>query len=132
MLDIQKIEDKGNLLALIIKGDVDEGVNFVTPDELPLQLGFHNQKKGTILPAHKHKPLINIEKLDIAEIFYIKEGEVKISIFNKDKLKIAEVIAVSGDVIYLFSGHGFEFLNNTKMFEIKQGPYRINEEKEMI
>ena len=134
MANIEKIEDNGKLLAIIVRGDNYENeLMFPTPNELPFQLGLHNQKKGKIIPAHQHIPIEKIENLDVSEVFYIKKGKAKISIYNKEKEKLKEVIASGGDIIYLLCGHGIEFLEDTIMFEIKQGPYRSKEkEKEMI
>ena len=48
-------------------------------------------------------------------------------------IKKGSKIVSDGELIYLLCGHGFEFLEETEMFEIKQGPYRSREEdKEMI
>ena len=134
MVDIERIEDNGELLAILIKGEnYDEGVNFPTENDLPIQLGLHNQKKGTILKSHIHFPIENIESVPNTEVFYIKKGKIKISLYNKNKEKIKDIIATEGNIVYLTSGHGFEFLEDTSMFEIKQGPYRDKEhDKEMI
>ena len=134
MVYIEKIEDTGEVLAIIVRGnDYEEGVSFLTTDEMPIQLGLHNQKKGKIIAAHKHIPIKSIENLRISEFFYMKKGRVKVSLYNKEDRKVKEVIVNSGDLIYLLGGHGFEFLEDTLMFELKQGPYRSREEeKEMI
>ncbi len=133
MVDIKKVEHNGELLAIIIKGDdYKEGVTFPTDDSSPMQLGLHNQKKGTILTPHIHFPLKNIS-LEKTEAFYIKKGKVKITLYTKNKEKIEEIIAEEGNIAYLTAGHGFEFLKDTIMFELKQGPYTNKEkDKEMI
>ena len=134
MPNIEKIEDNGELLAIIVReGSYEDGVSFPTTDELPFQIGLHKQEKGKVIPAHQHIPIKEISNLQISELFYIKKGMVKVSLYNKEKTKVKDIIANSGDLIYLTAGHGFEFLEETQMFEVKQGPYRSKEEeKEMI
>ena len=90
-------------------------------------------KKGKTIPAHIHHKIEKIENLEVSEAFYIKKGSVKITLYNQDKIKIRDIVLNSGDLVYLLAGHGLEFLDDTVMFEIKQGPYRSKEQdKEMI
>ena len=51
-------------------------------------------------------------------------GKMKVSFYNDFSQKIDETVLTDGDLIVLLSGgHGFEFLEKTKMIEVKQGPY---------
>ncbi|MBN2126850.1 MAG: hypothetical protein JW703_00485 [Candidatus Diapherotrites archaeon] len=133
MIKVEKIEENGKLLALIIKGNnYEPGVYFPTTDETPFQIGLHKQPKGKIIPAHRHYP-ISFENLQFSEFFYIVKGKIKITVYNSKKIKIKDVIVEGGDIIYLLEGHGMELLEETTMFELKQGPYRGKEkDKEMI
>ncbi|MFH1588509.1 MAG: hypothetical protein ABIA76_04195, partial [Candidatus Diapherotrites archaeon] len=109
-MKIERIEDKGNLLALIVRGnDYDEGVFFPSTEKEPFQIGLHRQKKGKIIPSHRHYP-VSFENLQFSEFFYIVKGKIKISLFNAEKEKVKEVIIESGDIIYILEGHGMEVL----------------------
>ena len=46
MDSIEKIKQDGELLAIVVRKSISTPLNFVTPDEFPIQLGFHNRKKG--------------------------------------------------------------------------------------
>ena len=50
--------------------------------------------------------------------------------YSNEKEFLESVIIETGDVILLVSGgHGFECLEETEMFEIKQGPYAGENDK---
>ena len=131
---IEEIKDAGKLLALIIRdGDYEEGLQFPTGDDLMFQIGLHNQKKGSTSAPHRHHPIPKLENIQFSEVFYLKKGKVKVTLYNDAKEKVQEVVIHQGDLVYLLGGHALEFLEDTMMFEIKQGPYRGKEEdKEMI
>jgi hypothetical protein len=51
------------------------------------------------------------------------KGKVAVDLFFKNK-KVVTKILKGGDLILLMNGgHGFRFLDDTKIIEIKQGPY---------
>ena len=65
----------------------------------------------------------------IEEVLFVKNGKVKVTIYNEKQHIIAEEIVSSGDVVYLcHGGHGFEILEKTELIEVKQGPYLSKEE----
>lgn len=122
-MDVENITHNGERLALIVRGNTKiEGKNFVSPKEDYLQVGFMKLEKDEKICPHIHK--INkriIEKSH--EVLYIISGKMKVN-FYKNKTRIKSTIINTGDLIILISGgHGFEFLEETKLFEVKQGPY---------
>ena len=124
---------KGKILAIVIKTkEVNESLNFFSPESFPLQAGIHNKPKGHKIEAHNHIPFKNIKRLESQEIFYIQNGRVKVGLYAKSK-KVKEVILGVGDLIILNTGHDLKFLEDTKLLEVKQGPYRGREnEKRLI
>jgi mannose-6-phosphate isomerase-like protein (cupin superfamily) len=134
---VEKIEKGGRILAIITREKAlmeleHSGKNmlFVSPDEFPFQVGIHNRPKGDVCAPHVHIPFSELTNLPVQEFFYIISGSVKIDIYdNLDQdLKVSEVTIYKGDSIILDCGHGFTFLeDNTKVIELKQGPYRGKE-----
>ena len=134
---IEKIERNGKILAIVTRAKAlqeleQSGKNmlFVSPDEFPFQVGIHNRKKDEVCPAHVHIPFPELSNFPVQEFFYIISGSVKVDIYDEmdNDLKISEVIVYEGDSIILNTGHGFTFLeDNTKVIELKQGPYRGRE-----
>ena len=124
------------LYALIIKQKrrfVKKGVDFVTEDKNLLQLGFLNHNKN-----HKIKSHIHLKKTRIinfcTEILLIEKGKVKVKFYDLTKKNLKkDKILNKGDIIILFQGgHGFEILEQTKIIEIKQGPYIEGKDKKII
>ncbi len=121
------IKNGGKILAVIVRKDsIQDTLRFVTPPSFPLQIGYHNQLGQKRIGAHEHLPFIDIDKLENQEFFFVISGKVKVDIYFEKK-KFTKVVINSGDSIILNCGHGFEFVENTKMVEVKQGPYRSRE-----
>ena len=113
-------------LALIIRHhDMTPGIEFFTPDDNALQVGQHHYFPGKVIKPHKHCP-VKVERCEsFQEVLYIEEGKVKILFYSDDDVLLEEKILHKGDMALLMEGgHGFEFLEETKMIEIKQGPYK--------
>ena len=130
---IEKIEKDNQLLAIIIRKELDDKLNFITPDESTMQIGIQNRKKGEEILPHKHKPIPELKNIPVHETFHIIQGKAQVSIFDSNKQLEKQVILNPGDTIFLSTGHSITFLEDTKMLEVKQGPYRGKEtEKEYL
>lgn len=129
---IEKIERNGKLFAIIIRSEYNkEGLTFVSPEDHPIQLGVHVRKGGTDLRPHRHKDFQKLENFPAQEVFFIVRGEVQVDLYDGNE-KFDSKILTDGDIIFLsLGGHGVKFLKDTKMVEVKQGPYR-DFEKEFI
>jgi hypothetical protein len=54
----------------------------------------------------------------------IGEGRTRLSLYDDARAKVAETELEKGDIVLLASGgHGFDVLEDTKIVEVKQGPY---------
>ena len=121
---VEKIEWKGKVLATVLrKGYDEEGVNFITSPDDPLQLGVLKHRGGTRIKAHSHKDSPRVIR-QIQEVLYIEYGKVEVEFYDDKGKRVAGRILGSGDAILLSSGgHGFSVLEDSKIIEIKQGPY---------
>lgn len=118
------------VLAIIVNGDNEnDGVTFVTPDDYSQQLAFMKHAAGHIISPHVHN-IVKREVLYTKEALVIHKGKMRCDFYDKDRQYLKSVIVKAGDVILLVSGgHGFECLEDTEMFEIKQGPYAGENDK---
>ena len=118
------------ILAIIVKhGEIKDKLNFITPENFPLQVGIHNREKDTYVKPHRHLNYDKLENFPVQEIFYIESGKIKVGLYHGGE-KAKEIILSKGDLIILNSGHDVQFLEDSKMIEIKQGPYRgVEKEK---
>jgi len=114
----------GKIIAIIVKRNFKrDGINFVSKKEFPLQLGISSYKKGEKIKAHFHiKREIKINK--IQEVVHIESGRVIVNLYDLNGKKFKSIELSGGDTIFFVDGgHGFEILEDTKIIEVKQGPY---------
>jgi len=114
-------------------GDSEIKTNFFTPDSFPFQLGLQNRFNGEQVAAHFHKPLLGIASLPVQEFLYVLSGKARVDLYNvQDRTKVGEVILATGDSIILNTGHEVTFLEDTKLLNLKQGPYRGRDEEKIF
>lgn len=114
----------GKIIAIIIKGDFEkDGVNFVSKRDFPLQLGISSYKNGNKIKPHFHiEKEIRVNK--IQEVVHIESGRTIVNLYDLNGKKFKSVELLAGDTIFFVAGgHGFEMLEDTKIIEVKQGPY---------
>ena len=118
----------GNLLyAILISADFkpdEESINFLTPGEFSQQLGVMLRKKGYRVDAHKHN-LVDRTVRVTQEILIVRSGRCLIRIYDEiSQIQIYEFEVKTGDTVMLCNGaHSIDFLENTFIIEVKQGPY---------
>ena len=129
---LETVEHNGITYALIMR-DIHEpeGVNFITSDDNPLQLGIINHTKGFEIKAHIHKPF-SATITQLHEVLHLKKGSCEATFYDNDHREVAKATLHRGDTILLTGGgHGFRMLEDCTMIEIKQGPYRgVQQDKE--
>ena len=131
MREVETIKAGEEIIAIIIPAEYTcEGTEFFTPNEFSQQLGFIQHKAGDKISDHTHKPVERIIRYT-QEVLFIKSGEMKANLFDGKRNLVCSKTLSAGDVIILVSGgHGFEFLGDTEIIEVKQGPYLEEDDKE--
>ncbi|MBI4286105.1 MAG: hypothetical protein HY670_09475 [Chloroflexi bacterium] len=122
MIDTVTWQDK--VLALILRSNHGtEGVDFITPADSPLQLGVLKHRAGARIRPHVHKDIPRtINRLE--EVLHIDQGKVEAEFYGDDGRKVASAALNAGDTILLISGgHGFHILEDSRIIEVKQGPF---------
>lgn len=130
----EKVEWEGEVLALIMRADYEiEGASFITPRDNPLQVGVLKHQRGSKIKPHIHKYFPKTIS-EVQEVLHIEYGKVKAEFYESSGKKVRSAILNCGDTILLLSGgHGFSMLENSKMIEVKQGPYHgVEEDKEHL
>jgi hypothetical protein len=121
-----EIKDKnGNLLCIIYKDeDWTEGLNFITDNNLFIQVGSWWYSGGKNLTKHKHN-IVPRESNITQEMVYVKSGSMLVSIYDQELNLIEEIILKTGDLaIMAYGAHGYKILeDNTKVIEAKNGPF---------
>ncbi len=133
----EEIIHDGKILAIVARAQSinsltpEEKMAFVTPNSFPFQIGVHHRSRGETIKPHFHIPFSTLTDFPVQEFFYVISGMVKIDLYDdrKKDAKVAEVTIVQGDLIVLNTGHGFTFLDDARLVELKQGPYRGREQE---
>ncbi len=126
----EQITINNHLIAIILYNEyTKDGIEFFSPGDFSQQLGYMKRKKGDTIQEHKH--LLHLREIKFTqETLFIKKGRVKVNFFDEDDIYFTNRELKTGDVILLASGgHGFEFLEETEMIEVKQGPYAGDKDK---
>ncbi|MFC2043810.1 hypothetical protein ACFLT8_01180 [Chloroflexota bacterium] len=130
MKNVEEIRDGNQIIAIIINGEYcKDGVEFFTPAEFSQQLGYMKHGKSYKIQEHIHTLQVREVKYT-QETLFIKRGKVRVDFYSSNNILLTSRELKTGDVILLASGgHGFEFLEETEMIEVKQGPYSGDENK---
>ena len=116
-------EDKSLVAIAFRYSDLQNGTKFYTDKNLPIQFASMQRSKGEVVKTHTHNKRKSIIE-NTTEILVIKSGILRIKLLGEDKKFISDVELSSNDIIILYRGyHGISFLEDTIMFEFKQGPY---------
>jgi mannose-6-phosphate isomerase-like protein (cupin superfamily) len=127
---IERLSHSGLDLALLVRAAYQKsGIEFFTPNNYSQQLGYMKREAGYEIQPHIHKPLLR-EVEYTNEVLFIKSGKVRVVFYSESEEYLFERILYPGDVILLIrGGHGFDFLEESEVIEVKQGPYAGDEDK---
>jgi len=127
---IEEINVNNHTIAIIIYSEFSkDGIEFFTPAEFSQQLGYMRHKKGYKIQGHMHRLQIR-EVRYTQETLFLRKGRVRVDFYKEDKSYLTSRVLKTGDVILLASGgHGFDFLEESEMIEVKQGPHVGDEDK---
>jgi mannose-6-phosphate isomerase-like protein (cupin superfamily) len=127
---IEKVEQKGLVLALILRGTFSvPGIHFFTPSDYSQQLGYMRHPSGKIIPPHYHQ-FKERAVMRTQEVLFLRRGRLRVDFYGQDQAYLESRVLAAGDVILLAAGgHGFEALEEIEMIEVKQGPYVGEEDK---
>ena len=121
---IENIYHNDKLFSVIIRDNYHaEGITFITPDDMPHQLGYMNRDKDYIIAPHIHNKVSRTIEYT-QETIIIKSGVVRVDFYDENRDYLESRILYKGDIILLANGgHGFKMIQPSEMVEIKQGPY---------
>ena len=127
----EEIRYEGEVYAIIVRKDFSgEGLTFFTPNDFSQQLAYMNHPQGHIIDPHIHNE-VKREVNYTQEVLFIRKGVLKVVFFNESRERFGDRLLYAGDVLLLVKGgHGFEIIEECEMFEVKQGPYAGDNDKE--
>ena len=119
------IKNKGKIISIIYRdSDWVEGLNFITLNELFIQVGSWWYNKGKKLASHVHNEFKR-EAMRTQEMTYVKKGSMRVLLYDEEKKYLQDFIIYEGDLaVFAYGGHGYEILeDSTKIIEAKNGPF---------
>ncbi|MDO9580190.1 MAG: hypothetical protein Q7J06_06425 [Bacteroidales bacterium] len=122
---METIKHKDQILSIIYRDDDwTEGLNFITPNELFVQVGSWWYPKGKKLDSHIHNDFTR-EAMRTQEMTYVKKGSMRVLLYDENQAYLQDFILFEGDLaVFAYGGHGYEILeDNTKIIEAKNGPF---------
>ncbi len=121
---IERIIHNNIVIAIIIyKGYKQDGIQFLSPNEYSLQLGFMTHPKGYQVLPHIHNPVCR-NTIGTQEVLFIKKGQVRIDFYSFKQVFLESRKLSAGDIILLAgAGHGIEVLKKAIIVEVKNGPF---------
>ncbi len=122
---MQTIKKNGKINVIIYRDeDWEEGLNFITPDNLFIQVGSWWYKKGKVLDKHIHNEFDRVANRT-QECVYVRKGSMKVKLYTEDFEEFDSFILYTGDLaVFAYGGHGYEILeDNTQIIESKNGPF---------
>ena len=127
---IERVDHNDQIIAIVIRADYSAGgIQFFTPNRFSQQLGYMSRPKGYKIAPHIHNK-VKREVVYTQEVLIVRDGKVKVNLYSQGKDFLESKVLEKGDVILLASGgHSLEMLEDTEIFEVKQGPYAGDNDK---
>jgi hypothetical protein len=100
---------------LIIR-DIKPGIEFFTAPEDWIQIGGMKRPAGYVVRPHWHLR-------STKEVLFVKSGSVCVSGYTRLGGCYSSHYLFAGEMATLPQGHGLVFVEDSELFEVKQGPY---------
>ena len=128
---MKKFVHENKIIAIIYKDeDWVEGLNFITPNDLFIQVGSWWYNKDKKLDSHIHKEFERSSGRT-QEMTYMKSGSMKVTLYDEKMQFLDDFILKEGDLaVFAYGGHGYEILEDgTKVIEAKY-KHKTNKQNE--
>ncbi len=121
------LDNEGNVIATVFNmEDIVEKMKdletiILSPDDWGLQLRILSRNKG-----YSVKPYVHFRKKDMdiaSEILIVIEGCIRVSLYDSYGVYIGSEIIKRGMGIIMKCPHAVEYLELSKVLEVKEGPY---------
>jgi len=124
---IKRITDDGSLLAIFVPHKVlsllDKTTIF-TPWEWVIQVGYNIHHRGDVVEPHYHVRSKSTGDDVAVEVLHVLSGKIKVTLFHpRSGKQVTSLILEKSDLIIMKCGHKVEYLEDSLLLQIKEGPY---------
>jgi hypothetical protein len=135
MKDAEEIRDRnGDIIAVIARsGYHPPGVSFLSRPEWPLQLGVNTYHRSEVVRPHSHqRRKISIEA--VQEVVHVDAGRIRVDLYDTGDLPVGTFDLFTGDtILFVQGGHSLQIMEDSRIVEVKQGPYEgLASDKRML
>ncbi len=119
------IEHDGKIISIIHRDeDWKKGLDFITPNELFIQVGTWWYDKGKKLASHIHNDFDRPGGRTMESV-YVRRGSMRVLLYTEDRSFLRDFVLREGDLaVFAYGGHGYEILEDgTQIIESKNGPF---------
>ena len=133
-----EIKDNNNkILAIIVKKTerekLENGMKIYSDPSDFIQVGYLKRGKNYKAKAHYHPRIFHgVGKTIGQEVMYVIKGRVLLKLYAVNGEKISSITLEEGDLAIIYQGHSLEFLEESLILEIKQGPYPGSEKDKIF
>lgn len=124
LYNMEEIFYKKKIIAIKLNKMPSTGVLPLTKQSYSLQVLAVSHPKGAVINPHRH---IRKERITgtLNECIVVLKGKIKVKLFTPQGKLFKNLILKSGEAfITLAGGHGYEIMEKTQFFEIKNGPFK--------
>lgn len=126
-MDMEKIFHKKRLVAIKIRKMPRGSTPVIPPQEALQVLTLKHPKGGQALP-HAHMPKKRVTHA-LQECLVVLRGKLRATLYDARGKSFYRSILRAGDTfIVLYGIHGIEYLEDSEVIEVKNGPF-INDKK---
>lgn len=128
---IEIITHADEAVAYIVRADLEPTqTTFLTPGTFGQEMGLIVYGAGQHIQPHAHLPVTR-EVHGTTECVMVRKGRCIVDFYDDARSLILSRELALGDVVLLLGGgHGFRMLEDTVLFEVKQGPYMGDRDKQ--
>lgn len=120
---MEQITHNGKLLAIKISAPMVPGSTPLTAPEEALQVMTLKHPKGRLITPHQHVPYRR-ETNGLQECVVVIHGKLRVSFYTEDGTLVTHTDVAPGEACITLSGpHSIEFLEDSEVIEIKNGPF---------
>jgi hypothetical protein len=128
---VEIVTEGGAEIAYILRASASpDRTTFLTPGTFGMEMGLIVYGGGQNIQPHFHMPVTR-EIRGTTECILVRKGRCIVDFYRPDRsVATSRELQAEDIVLLLGGGHGFRMLEDTILFEVKQGPYLGEQEKE--
>ena len=105
---------------------------FYTPPNYDMQVGRVVHSAADDVAPHFHPQRSRVVD-QTSELLVVERGALILNLYNLDKkLLCSRRLSVGTIILLMACGHGFEFVEDTCLLEVKLGPYARDQDKRFL